>query len=168
LKVFKENPDKYLFLEPLGVATRIRYNLRDFAEDITVEYINIPQESFNEHKISDSNLEETIDKSNVYLGDLKMIKDEYSNLRLDQKILRYPDTKKKKETLWQDYTNSLPKGIKNWFLSETHKGQDLLGQHQKNLSETEFNLLTRITLPVVYERPARRFFGKTLELLEKS
>ncbi|MCP3928761.1 MAG: class 1 isoprenoid biosynthesis enzyme [Bacteroidetes bacterium] len=44
LKIFKEDPEKYKYLEPLGNACRVYYNLRDFEEDIRAGYVNIPKE----------------------------------------------------------------------------------------------------------------------------
>ncbi|HSH19119.1 MAG TPA: hypothetical protein VLA03_01625, partial [Draconibacterium sp.] len=44
LKVFKDNPDKYKILEPLGIACRHQYNIEDFEADIAAGYINIPKE----------------------------------------------------------------------------------------------------------------------------
>ncbi len=44
LKVFGEDPEKYEILKPLGLATRIMYNLRDYEEDVNKGLINIPLE----------------------------------------------------------------------------------------------------------------------------
>ncbi len=44
LKVFNESPEHYDILQPLGEADRIHYNLRDFKEDVSVGFINIPAE----------------------------------------------------------------------------------------------------------------------------
>lgn len=44
LKVFKDNPDKYTILEPLGVACRHQYNIEDFESDVAAGYINISKE----------------------------------------------------------------------------------------------------------------------------
>jgi len=41
LKVFNENPEKYLLLEPLGMASRYQYDLEDFEADIEAGYVNI-------------------------------------------------------------------------------------------------------------------------------
>lgn len=46
LKIFKEDPSKYVFLEPLGMASRYEYDLEDFFTDIEAGYINIPAEDF--------------------------------------------------------------------------------------------------------------------------
>ena len=43
-KVFSEDPSQYRYFEPLAFATRIRYNLRDYDEDLTKGYVNISQE----------------------------------------------------------------------------------------------------------------------------
>ncbi len=41
LKLFGEDPELYHVLEPLGEATRIYYNLRDFREDVAAGLVNI-------------------------------------------------------------------------------------------------------------------------------
>jgi len=44
LKVFKDNPDKYKLLEPLGVACRYQYDIEDIEADLAAGYVNISQE----------------------------------------------------------------------------------------------------------------------------
>ena len=44
LKIFKEDPQKYKLLKPLGIATRYQYDLEDFEADIKAGYINITEE----------------------------------------------------------------------------------------------------------------------------
>ena len=44
LKVFKEDPDKYKFLEPLGMASRYQFDIEDFEKDISAGYVNISKE----------------------------------------------------------------------------------------------------------------------------
>lgn len=44
LKLFGEDPEKWQYVEPLGIASRIYDNLHDYEEDITAGYINIPVE----------------------------------------------------------------------------------------------------------------------------
>ena len=44
LKVFKDDPDKYELLEPLGVACRYQYDLEDIEADLAAGYVNISQE----------------------------------------------------------------------------------------------------------------------------
>lgn len=44
LKLFNEDPDKYLLLEPLGMASRFYYDIRDFREDIEKGLVNITAE----------------------------------------------------------------------------------------------------------------------------
>lgn len=44
LKVFKEDPDQFKLLEPLGIACRYQYDLEDFESDIAAGYINISKE----------------------------------------------------------------------------------------------------------------------------
>ncbi|WP_157514668.1 hypothetical protein [Mangrovimonas sp. TPBH4] len=44
LKVFKDDPDKYRLLEPLGVACRYQYDIEDIEADLAAGYVNISQE----------------------------------------------------------------------------------------------------------------------------
>ena len=44
LKVFKDDPDKYELLEPLGVACRYHYDIEDIEADLAAGYVNISQE----------------------------------------------------------------------------------------------------------------------------
>jgi hypothetical protein len=44
LKVFKDDPDKYVLLEPLGVACRYQYDIEDIATDLAAGYVNISAE----------------------------------------------------------------------------------------------------------------------------
>lgn len=44
LKIFNDDPEKYLFLEPLGMACRHQYNIEDIETDLAAGYVNIPQE----------------------------------------------------------------------------------------------------------------------------
>lgn len=44
LKIFKEDPEKYEILEPLGLATRFQFDLEDFESDIKAGYVNFTQE----------------------------------------------------------------------------------------------------------------------------
>ena len=117
LKVFGEDPDKYQVLAPLGFATRIYYNLRDYDEDIKAGLVNISAEDCLQFNISKGNLE-----------------------------------------------NRLSPGVQAWFNGQTEKGKELLNQHKSVISDGNFGLLTRLTLPLVFERPARRYF----QHLEKS
>ncbi len=44
LKIYGEDPKKDQLLVPLGIATRIHYNLRDYGEDIESGFINVSSE----------------------------------------------------------------------------------------------------------------------------
>ena len=44
LKLYKEDSHKFEFVKPLGLASRIYYNLRDFSEDIGKGLVNVTQE----------------------------------------------------------------------------------------------------------------------------
>jgi len=52
LKVFKEDPDKYKILEPLGIASRYQFDLEDFEADIAAGYVNISKEECNRFGIT--------------------------------------------------------------------------------------------------------------------
>jgi hypothetical protein len=56
LKVFKDNPEKYKFLEPLGTACRHQFNIDDFEEDIIAGYVNISREDCDRFKIKQEDL----------------------------------------------------------------------------------------------------------------
>jgi len=56
LKVFKDDPDKYKFLEPLGTACRHQYDIEDFEADIRAGYINISQEDFERYDVRHDDL----------------------------------------------------------------------------------------------------------------
>ncbi len=53
LKVFGEDAGNYKILEPLGLASRIFYNLRDYGEDIEAGFVNIPNEDIKRLQIED-------------------------------------------------------------------------------------------------------------------
>ncbi len=44
LKVFKDDPEKYKILAPLGTACRYQYDIEDFDSDIAAGYVNISEE----------------------------------------------------------------------------------------------------------------------------
>lgn len=52
LKLYKENPNKYHLLEPLGIATRYQFDLEDFEADIKAGYINITEEECQKFSIN--------------------------------------------------------------------------------------------------------------------
>lgn len=56
LKVFKDDPDKYLLLEPLGVACRYQYDIEDIKDDLAAGYVNISEEECEQFKITQSDL----------------------------------------------------------------------------------------------------------------
>lgn len=57
LKIFKDNPEKYLILEPLGKASRYQYDLEDFQADIAAGYVNISREDCEHFGISEEDLQ---------------------------------------------------------------------------------------------------------------
>lgn len=58
LKIFKEDPEKYHLLEPLGTATRYQYDLEDFDADIQAGYVNISAEDCSKFSIGSAELKE--------------------------------------------------------------------------------------------------------------
>ena len=48
LKVFNEEPQQYILLEPLGIATRFQYDLEDFFDDVRMGLISISEEKLNQ------------------------------------------------------------------------------------------------------------------------
>lgn len=44
LKIFKDDPNKYPILEPLGLACRYQYDIEDIAADLAAGYVNLSQE----------------------------------------------------------------------------------------------------------------------------
>ncbi len=56
LKLYKEDPNKYNLLEPLGIATRYQFDLEDFEADIKAGYINITQEECQNFSINKEDL----------------------------------------------------------------------------------------------------------------
>ena len=65
LKIFKDDPENYRLLEPLGLATRFHYDLQDFESDIAAGYINIPLEDVIEFDIDINCLQDRF-SPNVY------------------------------------------------------------------------------------------------------
>lgn len=57
LKLFKEDPNKYNLLEPLGIATRYQFDLEDFEADIKAGYINITEEECQKFSINKEHLD---------------------------------------------------------------------------------------------------------------
>ena len=56
LKVFKDDPEKYKILEPLGTACRHQYDIEDFEADIAAGYLNIPMEDCKSFGIKQEDL----------------------------------------------------------------------------------------------------------------
>lgn len=53
LKIFREDPQNYIYLEPLGKATRYQFDLEDLQQDIKAGYINITREDCEHFQIRD-------------------------------------------------------------------------------------------------------------------
>ncbi len=59
LKIFKDDPEKFKILEPLGLACRYQYDLEDFEADIAAGYVNISKEECDALGISQEDLQNT-------------------------------------------------------------------------------------------------------------
>jgi hypothetical protein len=59
LKIFKDDPGKYLLLESLGMASRHQYDIEDLATDIKAGYINISKEDCTRFGIGKAELSDT-------------------------------------------------------------------------------------------------------------
>ena len=57
LKLFDEGAENYDLLEPLGMASRYFYDIRDFSEDISRGYVNVSAEDMRRFQISAADLE---------------------------------------------------------------------------------------------------------------
>lgn len=115
LKVFKEDPEKYKILEPLGMASRFQFDLEDLSTDIQAGYVNISKEDCERLKVSPAD-----------------IKNIHSN------------------------------GLMKWRREHALQGLKLLEEHRQKVTEGGFSLLSRLTFPLVYEKPAQRTFLKEL------
>ncbi len=58
LKLFDEDPSKHILLKPLGLASRIYYNIRDYGEDIRAGLVNVSAEDCDKFGIT--NLEDKL------------------------------------------------------------------------------------------------------------
>jgi hypothetical protein len=67
LKVFKDDPDKFKLLEPLGTACRNQYNIEDFDADLSAGYVNISQEDCDRFEITLDDLHSMSPKVNPWL-----------------------------------------------------------------------------------------------------
>ncbi len=115
VKLFNEDPKKYVLLEPLGMACRFHYDLRDFSDDVRKGLINI-------------SLEDT------------------AAFGIEQRHLDDP--------------TSLP--VRRWFRAQALRGMALLEQHKRIVGTSGFRFTTRLTFPLVYAGPARRFLKNVL------
>ncbi|MDP4292401.1 MAG: class 1 isoprenoid biosynthesis enzyme [Bacteroidota bacterium] len=59
LKVFREDPEQYPLLEPLGMACRYQYDIEDYEADIAAGYVNISQEECDLFGILHEDLDDT-------------------------------------------------------------------------------------------------------------
>lgn len=52
LKIFKDDPEKYTLLGPLGIACRYQYDIEDIDTDLAAGYVNISQEECDQLNIA--------------------------------------------------------------------------------------------------------------------
>ena len=117
LKLYGEDSNKKLNLvQPLGLASRIYYNLRDFSDETSKGFVNISQEDME-------------------------------SLGISVKDLKEPDCE----------------GVREWFYGQSMKGLSLLHGHRRIIGQGDFGLLATITFPLVYARPARKYFERVLK-----
>jgi hypothetical protein len=56
LKIFGEDPEKYVYLEALGTACRYEYDLEDLEGDLKAGYVNISQEEMASFELTSTDL----------------------------------------------------------------------------------------------------------------
>lgn len=56
LKIFRDDPEKFLLLEPLGVACRYQYDIEDIGTDLAAGYVNISEEECARFAITNDDL----------------------------------------------------------------------------------------------------------------
>ena len=59
--------------------------------------------------------------------------------------------------------NLLSPEVINWRIDQAIKGMVLLDKYRNRLSKADLSSFTRITLPIVYEKPAKKYFEKILK-----
>ena len=116
IKVFKEDYKKYEAIEPLGIASRIFYNLRDYEEDYNAGLINISLEDVQRFGIKE-----------------------------------------------QDLENKVSGPVKAWFKDQARQGLEQIEEYLRRTFREKFSPLVKLTLPLVYEKPARRYFENILQ-----
>lgn len=52
--------------------------------------------------------------------------------------------------------------VQKWCVEEAGRGLQLLQEHRRKVKGLPLRMLTRIALPLLYERPARKFFNQVL------
>lgn len=68
LKVFKDDPEKYKLLEPLGTACRYQYDIEDIQSDLQTGYINISREECDRYEIAMKDIQDpNSDKIKIWL-----------------------------------------------------------------------------------------------------
>lgn len=157
LKLFGEDPKKYNILEPIGTASRLYYNIRDLAEDLLANLINIPAEDAYRLGISKKNLDNAYIISTQYLTAKKEIVKKLKK-QLPYNIQAKRKFKLESNNIWKHWYSALPESISEWIKEHAREGMELLKQHKKIIYMGNFKTLTKMALTMVYEKPARNYF----------
>jgi hypothetical protein len=160
LKVFGEDPGFSPKLEPLGLASRLYYDLRDLSADLAAGYVNFSIESAAWNYIRESDIMKAAEAGREY---------EAKKIRLEDKLmkLKWHDYTAKQvvnaelEMLWQGWYENLPSGIQAWTKEHAKEGLWQLELHD-DADYSSLGWLARATLPVVYARPARKYLEKII------
>jgi len=133
--VFGRDPDQlYHKIEPLGEASRIFYNLKDFPDDIREGLENISRDDMDKYDIKPEELE----------------------------FMRKQFLRDREQSMAYDLEHRITTGVKNWFHDQARIGLDKIEESRRLRRNERIGLRARVTLRVVYERPAEKFFENVL------
>lgn len=160
LQLFREDPEKHDDLRHLGMASRIYYNLRDLAEDVSSGYLNISQEDSARHAVSEDDITGLIRHS-------KEQQEKMADLRSD-----YVESKAKKKEFYTmmhqmstGYVTGLPSSVKMWYKAQIGRGEGLIQKHHESMKHADMDWKTSLVLKTAYELPARLFLGRMRSIL---
>ncbi len=165
LKVYAEDPSTYRSLIPLGKAMRLYYDLRDFAEDLSRGFINIPKEDVNELNITILDLNQANSLGQNYKNKIKRLNDYYKSLNILEKTLFYKKYKSSLRQAENKYILSLPFSIQKWFKEITRQGLNFIQEHKKEPIIKTYSPVTRLTLQVGYVDDALPYLKRVNRLL---
>jgi hypothetical protein len=156
LKVHDESQYAYDAIEPLALATRIFYNLRDLAEDLAVGYVNIPQESMS----CNTDIGKLVSDSSAYLSRRNELDRRYAQLPRAEKLCKFKTYRKVRHLYEAQYVLRLPDDVGAWFRQEMVKGLEYVDEHHKMLKEADLHFRTRLILKALFEPGLRLYLGK--------